>query len=510
MITWPTRGNNILDLLFVSDPNIVADISISESSISDHNLVVIESSYMLKELSCSHKNEQPPLAQYRFDKVDWPLFKKVLLEKSPLQAISNIQDPDEGIASLIKILEQSCELSAIPKKSSPGQRPKIPKDRRKLFHKRSLLIRKGKNSPSQARVKALTKKIIEIDSKIKDSVELDLLKQQNSAVLKIKTDPKYFFKYARKQNGNVCHIGPLSTGDGVVTDPSEIADVLSSHYSAVFSTPLASKRVTDPVAFFSMLENKCDSLSEVCPTLDDVKDALRSFRASSAPGPDGVPPIILKECMDELAPVLLKLLSLSLSSGKVPDSFKLSKIVPIFKGGSKKIAASYRPISLTSILAKVFEKVIKKYLISYLENNSLLNSYQHGFRRGRSTFSALIEHAQLILDMLEEGGVVDVVYLDFAKAFDKVDHGLLMHCLKKLNIQGSVGVWLHNFLSDRKQYVEVNGSKSNICPVISGVPQYCILYIVYCISIQAICYKTFIVRNNSNISQSDNKKRLSA
>ena len=136
-----------------------------------------------------------------------------------------------------------------------------------------------------------------------------------------------------------------------------------------------------------------------------------------------------------------------------------------------KLAKNYRPISLTSHFTKIFERVIREKLVTFLEENNLLNANQHGFRSRRSCLTQLMENYEKILNMVEKGNNVDVIYLDFTKPFDEVDHGILCHKLKKLGIGGKVGTWIHNFLSDRAQFITANGATLTISQVISSVPQ---------------------------------------
>lgn len=132
---------------------------------------------------------------------------------------------------------------------------------------------------------------------------------------------------------------------------------------------------------------------------------------------------------------------------------------------------SYRPVSLTSHIVKTYERVVKKYLQNFLEFNMKINQAQHGFREKRSCLSQLLEHYEDILKGLEEGVNVETIYLDFAKAFDKVDIGILSRRMKEKGIHGMLGVWLHNFLTDRKQHVIANNGISDVSFVKSGVPQ---------------------------------------
>ena len=161
----------------------------------------------------------------------------------------------------------------------------------------------------------------------------------------------------------------------------------------------------------------------------------------------------------------------SLNTGVIPSILKQSYIIPIHKGGSLSDPAQFRPISLTSHLMKTMERVMRKCLTNFLEVTNKLDPRQHGTRSGRSTLSQLLEHQDQILKALEAGDNIDCIYLDFAKAYDKVDHGILLKKMKMLGITGSLGRWILNFLSGRGQQTMVKGRKSETFPLISGVPQ---------------------------------------
>ena len=130
----------------------------------------------------------------------------------------------------------------------------------------------------------------------------------------------------------------------------------------------------------------------------------------------------------------------------------------------------YRPISLTPILMKIFEGVIRKQVTQFLTERGYLNSSQHGFREGRSCLSALLSvYDDLMLMFTESSCSVDMIYLDFSRAFDKVDHGVLLHKLRDMGIAGNLGIWFHSFLSNRYHFVRLPGGSSTASPVISGV-----------------------------------------
>ena len=138
---------------------------------------------------------------------------------------------------------------------------------------------------------------------------------------------------------------------------------------------------------------------------------------------------------------------------------------------------NYRPVALTSHLIKILEKILAKNIHQFLEMHQEMNPKQYGFRSGRSCLSQLLEHHNKILEELEKSNNVDVIYLDFAKAFDKVDDGIVLNKLKKIGINGKIGVWIHNFLSNRQQCAAVNGTTSSEAQVRSGVPQGPLLFL---------------------------------
>ena len=131
----------------------------------------------------------------------------------------------------------------------------------------------------------------------------------------------------------------------------------------------------------------------------------------------------------------------SLTHGFIPSSLKRAAITPVFKSGTKTSPSNYRPISLTSTIIKVFERIIRKQVIAFMNRQGHLNNTQHGFRSSRSCLSALLDVFDDLMHMLSSDTTVDMIYLDFSKAFDKVDHGVLLHKLKDLGITGKLGIW---------------------------------------------------------------------
>jgi len=165
------------------------------------------------------------------------------------------------------------------------------------------------------------------------------------------------------------------------------------------------------------------------------------------------------------------------TDGAVPQGWKIANVTPIFKKGTKLDSGNYRPVSLTSHIGKLIESLIRDTMINHLSQNRLINESQHGFtfRHKKSCLTNLLEYLEYVVNQIDAGDPVDVIYLDFQKAFDKVPHRRLLQKLRAHGITGSIINWIENWLADREQRVVINGIRSRFTAVISGVPQGSIL-----------------------------------
>jgi len=173
--------------------------------------------------------------------------------------------------------------------------------------------------------------------------------------------------------------------------------------------------------------------------------------------------------------VLAETVSLSLVEGVFPQSLKIAKVIPIHKGGSKTDVSNYRPISLLGALSKVYEKIMHSRIVEFLEKNDSFYDQQYGFRAGRSCEHALLDAQNTLLDSLNRNCISLLLLIDFSKAFDMVDHSILLHKLNHYGIRGVASNWIKSYLSNRKQFVHVNGSDSTHRDMSYGVPQGSIL-----------------------------------
>ena len=370
----------------------------------------------------------------------------------------------------LQVLEICTKHSPKKDPSSPSPRPS--KNRRILNRKRRKLKARVKSlqliQPNSNKIKKLDDELNILAVRIRDVIEDDLVRKERKAIECVKNNPRYFFSYAKQFSKLKSNIGPLKDTNGTLHHhPKDMAQLLQDQYSAMFSDP-QNPHTKDTTTRLPKTSLSFDSFDF---NETDIIEAIDEIDPQSSTSDNDIPAKIIKSCKNSLSKAFTILWKSSFESGSIPQWFKNQTIAPVYKKDSKLIPSNYRPISLTSHVIKIFERVIRKNLVKYLEENQLLSKTQHGFRKGRSCLTQLLKHYDSILNNYLNNAETDIIYLDFAKAFDKVDHNLLLKKMRHFGIKGKVYKWIEQFLLGRTQTVVVDGHHSRESPVRSGVPQ---------------------------------------
>ena len=306
----------------------------------------------------------------------------------------------------------------------------------------------------------------EVQKEIRREIKKAKRKLERSLAKKAKKDPKRFYAYLKSKTCNRVSVGPLRGEDGLVTGNKEMAGILNAQYTSVFTSEDMTN-LPEPEVLVTGEDRLCDMRFGV----EEVQKKLRNIKTCGAPGPDRVWSKVLHSMADILAGPLAIIYNRLLEEGMVPNIWRMANVCPIFKKGSKGDPANYRPVSLTCVVGKVMESLIRDKIVEHLERHKLIRPSQHGFLKGKSTTTNLLVYMETLTRLMDQGHAVDVLYLDFAKAFDKVPHQRLLAKCKGLGLDGRVLEWIRVWLEDRQQRVVLNGEASEWADVLSGVPQ---------------------------------------
>lgn len=286
---------------------------------------------------------------------------------------------------------------------------------------------------------------------------------------------KFVNDYARNDKVDKQGNFELSVNGKVIKDDTDIANNFNKFFSTI-GQKLGSSLST--LTHEADTETETESVKSIFlnpTTPKEILEIINRMDSKKAGGIDGFTTKILQLIANEISGPLAHIINISIQKGICPNHFKKAEIIPIYKKGDKADMTNYRPISLISNLAKVFEKVIHSRLSSYLESNNLLSPNQYGFRPGKSTKDAIAELATYIYGNLDKSKPIIAVFIDLAKAFDTVDHELLLTKLCNIGIRGNALMLIKSYLSNRSQVVRINNKYSKEEQIKSGVPQGSIL-----------------------------------
>ena len=523
-INIPTRGSNILELLISNSDTFTHHVTSTNTDMSDHNIVKVTLPFnpaVSQPTSLAPDFEPNSFRALNLFKGDFDSINSEL-ETIHWEYLKSLCNGIDEFSELFRLtILQICSKHCPPKEAGS----KVVKS--KEFRLRSVIKRKKRKlnsrlraisqvNPKSPAIQCLKKKLSMLELELKESHIAELNAREKKAVGIVKDNPKYFYSYVKKFSRKRTSVGPLFNKENVLCpDPEVMADILQNQYKSVFSDPDPCHKILN--GHGPKLTSELSNFTFSC---DDIEKAIMEIDPYSACGEDDIPAFVLRQCKSCLSFPLYLIWSESLQHGHIPYIYKSQTITPVHKKDSRALPENYRPVSLTAHVIKVFERIIRNKLVEHLETNNLLYKHQHGFRKGRSCLTQLLAHIDNIMRNLLEGNDTDVVYLDYSKAFDKVDHEILLSKLKSYGIKGQLYTWIKSFLINRVQSVVVDGHYSYPAVVISGVPQGTvlgpILFLIYindmneCISHSMLSSFADDTRLSMAISMSDDMTHLQA
>ena len=271
---------------------------------------------------------------------------------------------------------------------------------------------------------------------------------------------------------NFDHPTCILNGEKAETDPKDISNTFNKYFTTIADNILKKRKYEGKKSFIDYLPDPIpNSIALYLCDDEEIKTIISSIGLGKSYGPNSIPTEILHLLKDEITKPLSMIFNLSFSTGTFPDMLKIAKTIPIFKKGSRLLVSNYRPISLLSNINKILEKLMYSRLYKFLTEHDIFYELQFGFRAKHSTNHALIDIIEKIRQALDSKNYVCGIFVDLQKAFDTVNHSILLRKLSTYGIRGLAYDWINSYLSNRSQFVSILGYESETRSQPHGVPQ---------------------------------------
>ena len=468
IITQPTRitqnSETLIDVALTNSPENIANSGVLHVGISDHSLI-----YICRKISFI--KSQPKLVESRNYKNYNPGYLNEDLDNLLNQYTWESTDPDLLWSQFKSVFNKIADFH-VPLRSRKVRNkytPWLNDNIRKQINHRDYLRKKAVKTKSTYYDNAYKKARNRINKMIKNSKQ----KYFQTYIDGNRGNPKKMWDGVNQflgKGSKTTHITSLNVGSTNVTNKTNIAESMNEYFTSI-GPNLATQVPGTDIEPESYVNGSESTFVFKSININEVYNMPSNLKTSKSFGPDKIPARLLKDSCYSIAPFLTKIFNASLTSSVFPQEWKIARVSPIYKAGDKRERGNYRSISVLSVVAGLFEKIIYLQLNQYLVENNILSVHQSGFRKGQSTATSLLRTTNSWLISMDSGLINGVVLLDLCKAFDTIDHEILINKLYLYGIKGSALIWLRSYLTNREQVCKIDNIISTSQTVKCGVPQ---------------------------------------
>ena len=473
MIFKPTRVTEqtatLLDNIFVNRTENMVKTGIIITDVSDHL-----SPFILCNFDISN-NESTHTQQRIIREENIIRFCSMLesIEWNDLKKYSTVDEKFKYFMVIFQELYNECfPFKRINLKKYTNSKTWFTKELKKKCKKKFLLYKKFLNHPTTSN-KQLYK---QYRNTVRNEIRKAKREYYHTLFDKVKNDLKGTWKIIntvlnKTKKKDKCE--KLKKNNAIIDNKQQIADAFNEYFSSIGSDLVGKlPRYSGRKHATHFLKKKSIKSMFFTPvTQRDIINVVLSIKNKKSTGHDDIDSYVVKRCIHLITLPLSEIFNCSFEQGAFPKDFKVAKVIPVYKKGDNQQCSNYRPISILSVFSKIFEKLVYERLIQFLDKNNILYSKQFGFRKGYSTDMALIEFVNNISLAFEDKKIILGLFLDLSKAFDSIDHDILIQKMHFNGIRGKVLDWFKSYLADRQQYVSIENKNSLPKSINVGVPQ---------------------------------------
>ena len=498
LITRPTRvtefSGTLIDNMYTSELMTSVTSGILINDITDHLPIFAYIDYDMEV-----DNEVKVVKKRDLNDVNVCKFKEEL-GKVDWSTVINVGDPslayDKFMEIYLDVYERCCPIKMVELKAHNCNRPWFTTGLRNACRKKNHLYKaflKYQTSSAESKYKAYKNKLTTILRMAEKEYYNNLL---NEHAKDVKGTWRILNGIIKKDQKSLRLPKEFKHGNGIVNNPKGIADGFNKFFVSVGAELANAIPDNDEVDFTHYMgEPIVNTMFLYEVTEEEILKEVAKFKNKKSCGFDDIDMCTVKKVIPEIMAPLVYICNKSFELGIFPEKMKIAKVVPIFKAGERKLFTNYRPVSVLPQFSKILEKLYNNRLTNFIENHNLLTNGQYGFRNNMSTALALLQLTEDIIANTDASKYTVGVFIDLKKAFDTINHNILVKKLHYFGIRGEASSWISSYLSSRRQFVNIEGTQSDIMNVNCGVPQGSILgptlFIMY---INDICNVSDVLR----------------